>query len=103
MVTVLVQFPLPEGMSADQFAGFCRQVAPDFRNPPGLVRKQFLIGSDGRSGGGAYLWESRAAAEQFYGADFRARVAGLFGTEPVIQFFRTPVVVDNRAGTIDAG
>jgi hypothetical protein len=102
MLTAIVQFPLPESVGPEQFQELCRLVALDYRKPDGLIRKYFLVGEDGRTGGGVYLWRSRDAAEQFYGAVFRAMVADRFGTEPVISYFPTPIVVDNVTGRIES-
>src|SRR5262245_12741467 len=88
-------------MRPDQFREACRRAAPDFLTPEGLIRKQFLLAEDGRSGGGVYLWESREAAERFYAAGFREMVAGRFGAEPSITYFETPVVADRRAGRVE--
>ena len=67
---------------------------------PGLVRKYYLRSEDGRSAGGVYLWETRAAAEAIYNSEWKARVKQLYGSEPKISWFDTPVVVDNQAGAI---
>jgi hypothetical protein len=40
----------------------------------------------------------RAAAEAVYNADWKARAKQLYGSEPEISWFDTPVIVDNQAG-----
>jgi hypothetical protein len=97
MITAIVRFPLPTAVTAEQYREMCRHAAPDFRTPAGLLSKQFLLAEDGRGGGGVYLWETREAAEAFYAAGFGARIRELFGVEPQITYFETPVVVVNRA------
>jgi hypothetical protein len=52
---------------------------------------------DGRKAGGVYLWETKAAAEKVYSGEWSDRVRALYG-EPQIQWFYTPVIVDNQAG-----
>jgi hypothetical protein len=101
MLTVIVQFPLPGSIGPEQFREFCRSVAADFQKPEGLLRKTFLMGEDGRSAGGVYQWRSRADADRFYGAGFRAMVAERFEAEPIITCYSTPVVVDNVTGKIE--
>lgn len=101
MVTVLVQFPLPASMCPEAFREICRQAAPDFLRPAGLIRKHFLFSEDGRAGGGAYLWESCEAADRFYAAGFREMVAARFGSEPSITYFETPVISDRRLGRVE--
>jgi hypothetical protein len=39
-----------------------------------------------------------AAAEAVYNGEWKARVKQLYGSEPEISWFDTPVIVDNQAG-----
>jgi hypothetical protein len=102
MLVALVQFRLPDSVPPERFREMCWHAAPDFRTPEGLIRKYFVLGEDGRTGGGVYLWRSRTAADQFYETGFRAMIAARFGSEPTITYFRAPVVVDNSAGRIES-
>jgi hypothetical protein len=72
--------------------------APKYQGLSGLVRKYYLRSEDGCRAGGVYLWETRAAAEAVYSSEWKARVKQLYGSEPEISWFDTPVIVDNRAG-----
>ncbi len=101
LITVLVQFRLPASLGVEEFRAICRHAAPDFLKPEGLLRKHFLLGEDGRTGGGVYLWRSRKAAERFYGAGFRQMIAGRFGDEPTLTYFDTPVIADAERGRIE--
>jgi Putative mono-oxygenase ydhR len=96
MITAVVQFDLQKPLGAEEAEKMFEQSAPKFKNVPGLVRKYFLRSDDGRKAGGVYLWESRAAAEKVYGGEWGTRVRALYG-EPQIQWFDTPVIVDNSA------
>jgi hypothetical protein len=100
MITELVLFKLPEGMTREQVLASFTASAPMWREPPELVRKYYLY--DGAQGGGVYLWKSRAAAEQWHGAAFRERIRARFGSEPSFAYFDAPVIVDNVAGEIVA-
>lgn len=100
MVTVLVQFALPEGVSEAEVHDLFVASAPRFQTIPGLISKSYLYHGDRRTGGGTYLWESRDAAEAFFGADFRAMIREKYGVEPEITYFRTTVSVDNRSGEV---
>ena len=62
------------------------------------MRKYYLRSGDGCRAGGVYLWETRAAAEAVYNGEWKARVKQLYGSEPKISWFDTPVIVDNQAG-----
>src|SRR4051794_2047430 len=102
MITAIVQFPLPAGTTREDAAELFRRSAPLYREKPGLVRKYYLYG-DGPTGGGVYLWESRAAAEKTYDAAWRKMIAERYGAEPKVTYFDSPVVVDNDKGAIETG
>jgi hypothetical protein len=97
MITAVVQFDLSKPVTAEEAARMFEQSAPKFKNVPGLVRKYFLRSEDGRKAGGVYLWENKAAAEKVYSGEWIERVRALYG-EPQIQWFDTPIIVDNQAG-----
>jgi hypothetical protein len=94
MITAIVQFPLPAGTTRTDAEALFRKSAPLYQGKPGLVRKYYLYG-EGPTGGGVYLWESRAAAEQTYTAEWRKMIAERYGAEPKISYFDSPVIVDN--------
>ena len=77
-------------------AGF-KQVAPAFRNVPGLVRKQFLLSADGRTAGGVYLWEEEQAARSFMLQRVAPMIREKYQVEPTIEFYHSPVLVENGA------
>ncbi|GEO17717.1 monooxygenase [Microvirga aerophila] len=94
MITAIVRFPLPHGLSPEEVKSAYEHSAPQFRGAPGLIRKYYLHGAD-RTGGGVYLWESREAAERVYSDAWRQRIADRFGAQPEIEYFDTPLVIDN--------
>ena len=96
-ITTVVQFRLPQPISLEEATRRFESSAPKYRNVPGLIRKYYLRAEDGRTAGGVYLWESRAAAEATYNTQWREHVARLFGAAPEIIWFDTPVIVDNAA------
>jgi predicted RNase H-like nuclease len=98
MITALVQFTLTSAMTLEDAAGRFESSAPKYRNLPGLIRKYYIRSEDGRIAGGIYLWETRAAAERVYDREWRDRVKQLYGAEPTIIWFDTPVIVDNVSG-----
>ena len=53
-----------------------------------------------RTGGGVYLFNSRADAERLYDAAWRAGLRERLGVEPSIEYFDSPVIVDNDAGAV---
>jgi len=95
MITAIVRFPLPSSINGNDAKALFEKSAPNYRGIPGLVRKYYLYGEDDRTGGGVYLWESREAAERFYSDAWKTTIAQRYGSRPEIQFFDTPVIVDN--------
>ena len=63
MITAIVQFGLPKPVSLEEAAKMFESTAPKYQNLPGLVRKYYVRSEDGRTAGGIYLWQSRAAAD----------------------------------------
>ena len=103
MITEIVTFTLPEGMTAEEAAVRFESSAPTWKANPDLIRKNYLLDAANRIGGGVYLWKERAHAEKWHGPEFRQRIKEIYGSEPRSQFFETPVVVDNVAGEIVKG
>jgi Putative mono-oxygenase ydhR len=98
MITAIVQFSLPKPINLEEAARAFESTAPKYPGLQGLVRKYYLLSEAGRRAGGVYLWETRAAAEAVYNGEWKARVKQLYGSEPEISWFDTPVIVDNQAG-----
>lgn len=95
MITAIVNFDLPDGMSAEQAREMFEESAPKYETVPGLVRKYYLCDAEGRVGGGVYLWEDRHSADALYEGGWRETIRARFGSEPRIAWFDTPVIVDN--------
>ena len=102
MITTIVQFKLPDGTSLEAATELFEKSAPMYRTMNGLVRKYYLFGEDGTAGG-AYLWESRQAAEAVYTDEWREMVTERYGAAPEVRYFETPVIVDNTLGEISGG
>jgi len=94
-VTAIVRFKIREGTTREELKAAIEASAPRYQGVAGLIRKYYLVDADARTAGGVYLFESRAAAEELYTAEWRAGIAQRFGSEPEIQFFDSPVIVDN--------
>jgi len=95
MITVITRFAVPTTLNASQMRAAFTQAAPAFRNVPGLVRKQFLLSADGRTAGGVYLWEEEKAARNFMHQHVAPMIREQFRVEPTIEFFHSPVLVEN--------
>lgn len=99
MIVAIVNFQLPADVTAEQARKLYADSAPKYRAMKGLVRKYYLWDGEKRIGGGVYLWESRAAADAVYTADWKAYIKQRYGKDPVITYFDSPVIVDNEIGT----
>jgi len=98
MITTVVQFVLSHPVTLEEASKMFESTAPRYRNLPGLVRKYYVRSEDGRRVGGIYFWETKAAAEKCFNGEWQTRVRLLYGGEPQITYFETPVIVDNLAG-----
>ena len=99
MITAIVQYKLPPHIDLAACAAHFRDIAPGFRDVPGLVRKQFIYAEDGWAGG-VYLWQTRAAAEAFYAGPWLDGIRDRYGMDPQIKFFETACITDNAIGTV---
>ena len=101
MIVVIVRFSLPKALSLAEATAAYEASAPSYQRVDGLRRKHYLLGDDGRVGGGVYLWDSQAQAEALYDAAWSARITARYGTAPTVEYFDSPVTVD--ADTITVG
>jgi heme-degrading monooxygenase HmoA len=93
-VAVLVAVPVPPGLPRAQLEAAFVGSMGDYKGKPGLIRKYYTIGDDGRAGG-IYLWESRAAAEAWYNDAWKAGVLKRWGSPASVTYFDVPAIVDN--------
>jgi hypothetical protein len=100
VITEIVTFQLPKEMTREQLVDNYRQTAPKWRQNPDLIRKNYLFDEASRLGGGVYLWKTMAAAKRGHDEAWRRKVVEVYGSEPQIRYFATPVVVDNAAEKI---
>ena len=95
MITEIVTFKLPEGMTRVDVVSNFEKTAPTWNANPDLIRKNYLIDIENGVAGGVYLWKERVNAETWHGEAFREKVQEVYGSKPNIQLFETPFVVDN--------
>jgi hypothetical protein len=96
----ITRFALPHDVPTETIKNAFREVAPQFKHPPGLLRKYFLISQDGEAGGGVYLWSSMEEARTFSENVLRRMIKEKFQVEPSIEYYDAPVVVDNVTSEI---
>lgn len=100
MIITVVQFKLPEPVTRDQAKDIFLGTAPKYREVEGLLRKNYIVSEDGTVAGGVYVWKSREYAQRLYDDQWRSFVTEKYGSEPSVQYFESPVLVDNIAGEI---
>lgn len=102
MHSELVLFDLPEGLSREALVAGMHEVVPSWRGRPALVRKTFLYDPAARQAGALYLWTDRSAGEAAHGETWRARLRAAYGSDPVVRWFQTPLVIDNALDAVIA-
>ena len=100
MITALVQFKLPQPVTREKARELFSSTAPKYREVQGLIRKYYVLSQDGGSAGGVYLWKSQQDAERLYTDEWKKSIQERFGSQPMVTYFESPVVVDNVAGAI---
>jgi hypothetical protein len=100
MIVTVVTFQLNEPATLAEITKTFQTTAPRYRGIAGLIRKNYFMSEDGRRAGGIYVWESRADAERVYTAEWKSLVESKYGAPPSIEYLHSPVMVDNREGTI---
>ena len=80
MITEIVLFRLPDGMSREEAIAKYRLSVPGWRANPDLIRKTFLFDETSRRGGAVYNWKSIEAAKLGHGG--QEYIARLFAIDP---------------------
>ena len=100
MITEIVSWRLPDGMTRAEVTAKLRASVPIWQANPDLVHKAFLYDEASRRVGGVYLWKSLEAARQAHGPAFQERISSVYGAKPEFQYFESPIVIDNAAGQV---
>lgn len=100
MFVTIVTFQLPQPTTLAEITKTFRATAPKYRNVSGLLRKNYWMSEDGRRAGGIYVWAERADADRLYTDEWKNFVTGKYGAPPSIEYLHSPVMVDNREGSI---
>ena len=100
MIVTIVTFQLPQATTLAEITKTFQSTAPKYQSIPGLLRKNYFMSEDGRRAGGIYVWASRADADRLYTADWKKFVESKYGSPPGIEYLHSPVMVDNREGSI---
>ena len=66
----------------------------------GLIRKHYLFNVQEGAAARVYLWESRATAEALYTPARREIITARYDSEPIVTWFDTPLLLNNRMGEV---
>ena len=102
MITAIVLYDLPETIGLEECREHFSRIAPDFLQIPGFIRKQFICQKDGKTAGGAYMWDSQDAAEAFYTGPWRDGIRARYGNDPRITYYETVAIADVNTGAAGA-
>ena len=95
MIIAFVQIPLPKPLPVEEARNIFLGTAPKYAEFKGLIRKNYILSEDGRTGGGMYLWQSREDAARMYTEAWQEFIVEKYGSRPIISYFHCPVIVDN--------
>ena len=98
MIGVIVSFRSETGLDRSLVMGIGEKAAPAFEGMPGLRSKVFTFDPESGQATNVYVWESEAAAREFFSPELTERVTGLYGVRPEIRFVEVAALVDNGAG-----
>ncbi|MGB8431933.1 MAG: hypothetical protein WCE72_19120, partial [Pseudolabrys sp.] len=79
MISEIVLFRLPNGMSRADAMTKYRARVPMWRANPDPIHKAFLFDETSRRGGGVYLWKNIEAAKKAHGPAFEEAIQSIFG------------------------
>ena len=71
----IITFSL-DGISRSKYEHVCNDLAQTFADVPGLISKHWLANDDTNTFGGVYIFESKAAYEEFTASELFAAVGG---------------------------
>jgi hypothetical protein len=100
MIVTIVTFNLAEPTTLGEITKVFQGTAPKYQGMRGLLRKNYWMSEDGRRAGGIYVWASRADADRIYTPEWKKFVEEKYGSPAIIEYLHSPVMVDNREGTI---
>jgi len=95
VIGVSVTFQYDEDFDHARVLSIAENARKTFEGMPGLRSKAFTVDDARRRAMNLYVWDSEDAARSFFSDELRARVTGLYGVEPTIDFVEIAQLVDN--------
>jgi hypothetical protein len=95
MITEIVTFDLPDGITQAELLEKYNATVPRWRANPDLIRKTYLYCADKKQGGGIYLWKTKEAALSAHDAEWCKLAQDMYGSAPQFTYYDTLFIIDN--------
>jgi hypothetical protein len=96
MILAIVTFRYGDNFDPDHFSQTSRSRRDFYVGLEGLRQKLYWLDRERREAGGAYVWESREAANRVYSDAWKARAEESFGAKPEVRYVDITDVIVNR-------
>ena len=93
---VFVRFDLGAAFDAARLSALATAAAPKFQGMTGLISKTFTLDAILRQAVNFYVWESEAAAREFFSPATLDWVTDVYGVRPELQFVTIAERVENH-------
>jgi hypothetical protein len=100
MYCVMWTYAVPAQLTEPAIRSLFSEVAENYLEVPGLIRKYFGFTEDASSVIGIYLWSSKEAADAFYSPEWMAGVTERWGAAPAKGEWIVPVVAESVEGRV---
>jgi len=97
MIGVFVTFRYADNFDELAVRTIAETARARFEGMPGLHSKAFTINPGKREATNFYVWDSEAAAKEFFTDALVDRVTSLYGVRPTIEFVQIAALVENVA------
>ena len=100
MYCVTWTYAVPPSLDEPAIRELFANVAGNYLEVPGLIRKYFGFSDDAQAVVGIYLWQTREAADTFYSDEWMAGVTERWGAAPDRRDWIVPVVAESVDGRV---
>ncbi|MER7948874.1 hypothetical protein ABTY59_15935 [Streptomyces sp. NPDC096079] len=94
MIGVLVTFAKSEKFDRSTLERIAGELRTPFEGMAGLRLKSFMLGEDGTARN-FYVWDDEGKGRSFFTEELVAKVSGIYGAAPTVQYFDVVGFVDN--------
>ena len=95
MIGVFVTFRYGDNFDEQAVRKIAETARARFEGMPGLHSKAFTVNSGKHEATNFYVWDSEKAAKAFFTDALLARVTGLYGVRPSVEFVQIAALVEN--------